>query len=383
MTDKAEQGSARRRVTFPTSWRRAAPAIVTAGLAAYLLWCVRSILTPFFVALFLAALLDPVVARLQTHGVSRTRAVGSIFLLALGAIVLAGVLILPPVVAQVTDLATNVTVYAENVTRTAERLTRQADRWYESHRPTLTSLGMNDKPSEMLQKQAGPMSAAVRDVLDTVRKTLAGMLSQVLWLIIVPVSLFYFLLEYPILRKRFVSLLPVARRREVDRILQDVIEIFSAYVRGLSKVCVLYAMTAGVLLWILRLKYALFLGAVAGVFYAVPYVGPALSVISIAVIAVTTGKSMAFTALAMFLFVLMHLAYDYGVTPRVIGGSVGLHPLVNIFALMCGVTLFGVWGMILAVPVAASIKCLLVHFFPRLTEPPILDDEQSENPSPS
>ncbi len=357
--------------------------MVTAGVAAYLLWCVRSILTPFLVALFLAALLDPVVARLQTHGVSRGRAVGSIFLLALGAIVLAGVLILPPVVAQVTDLATNVTVYAENITRTAERLTRQADRWYESHQPTLTSLGMNDKPSEMLQKQAGPMSAAVRDVLDSVRRTLAGMLSQVLWLIIVPVSLFYFLLDYPILRRRFVSLLPVARRREVDRILQDVIEIFSSYVRGLSKVCVLYAMTAGVLLWILRLKYALFLGAAAGVFYAVPYVGPALSVVSIAVIAVTTGKSMAFTALAMFLFVLMHLAYDYGVTPRIIGGSVGLHPLVNIFALMCGVTLFGVWGMILAVPVAASIKCLLVHFFPRLTEPPILDDEQSENPSPS
>jgi predicted PurR-regulated permease PerM len=146
---------------------------------------------------------------------------------------------------------------------------------------------------------------------------------------------------------------------------------------------VLYGATAAVLFWILRLQYALFLGIAAGVFYAVPYVGPGLSMVSVIVIALTMGKGIGYAVLAVVVFLLMHLAYDYGVTPRVVGGSVGLHPLVNIFALMCGVTLFGVWGMILAVPVAASLQKILVHFFPWLIAPPEPEASGQENPSPS
>jgi predicted PurR-regulated permease PerM len=51
-----------------------------------------------------------------------------------------------------------------------------------------------------------------------------------------------------------------------------------------------------------------------------------------------------------------------------VGGSVGLHPVVNIFALMCGATLFGVWGMLLAVPVAASVQMTLIYFYPKLSQ---------------
>jgi predicted PurR-regulated permease PerM len=286
-------------------------------------------------------------------------------------------------VGQVTDLATNVTVYAENATQAVDRLTRKADQWYEKHRKTLTSLGMTDKPSDFMRRQAGPVSAAVGRVLDSVRQSLVGMVGQVLWLVIIPVSLFYFLLDYPVLRRRAVGFLPVSRRREADRMLGEVVEVFGAYVRGLTKVCILYGATAGILFWILRLRYAMFLGAAAGVFYAVPYVGPALAAISVAVIALTTGKIIAYTVLAIVLFLAMHVSFDYGITPRVVGGSVGLHPLVNIFALMCGVTLFGVWGMILAVPVAASLQRILVHLFPRLAEPPDFEEHEVEKPAPS
>jgi predicted PurR-regulated permease PerM len=65
-------------------------------------------------------------------------------------------------------------------------------------------------------------------------------------------------------------------------------------------------------------------------------------------------------------FLAIHVTFDYVITPRVVGGSVGLHPIVNVFALMAGATLFGVWGMLLAVPVAASIQKLLLKFYPGL-----------------
>jgi len=79
-----------------------------------------------------------------------------------------------------------------------------------------------------------------------------------------------------------------------------------------------------------------------------------------------------YAILVVLCFGAMHVTFDYVITPRVVGGSVGLHPLVNVFALMCGATIFGVWGMLLAVPVAASIQMLLVYFFPKLAEKPIL-----------
>ncbi len=362
-------------------WRRIAAVGSALVIAGWFLWRVRAILPPFAVALFCAALLDPVVTRMTLKGISRGRAVASIFALAICVLALAGALVLPPAISQAADLGANITTYAQNFTTSAEHLTERADHWFEEHRDTLTKLGMTERPSQFVQRQAGPISTAVRDFLDAVRVALVGMLGQVLWLIIVPLSLFYFLLDYPAIRSRLIAFLPAERRTDMDRLVQDVVETFGAYVRGLSKVCVLYGASATILLWILRFPYTLFLGIAAGVFYAVPYVGPGLAVVSIAVIGLTTGKGVAFTLLTVVFFVIMHVTFDYGVTPRVVGGSVGLHPLVNIFALMCGVAMFGVWGMILAVPVAASMKRVLARLYPQLFQTQHADSEPLAEPS--
>jgi predicted PurR-regulated permease PerM len=163
---------------------------------------------------------------------------------------------------------------------------------------------------------------------------------------------------------------------------QEVVDIFSQYIRGLAKVCVLYGFTAVVLFAAFRLPYALFLGIAAGILYAVPYVGPGLAMSSAAIISLTAGKGVPYTGVVVAAFIIMHVTFDYGVTPRVVGGSVGLHPLVNVFALMVGATMFGVPGMLLAVPVAASIQRLLSHFFPRLAQQPVVAPEVAVSPTP-
>jgi predicted PurR-regulated permease PerM len=356
-------------------WRKIASVSLAIGVVGWFFWRVRAILPPFAIALFAAALLDPVVTRMCRKGMSRGRAVAAIFAVALLGVALVGALIVPPAVNQVADLTANITSYADSFTASAAKLTDRADTWFSQHRRTLATMGLTEPPSAFVRRQAGPVSAAVRDVLESVRDALVGMLGQVLWLIIIPLSLFYFLLDFPAIRARAIGLLPIGRRREVDRMLQEIVEIFGAYVRGLTKVCTLYAGTATLLFWVLRIPYSLFLGIGAGVFYAVPYVGPALAVSAVLIICLTTGKGLMFALLAVVFFVIMHVTFDYGVTPRVVGGSVGLHPLVNIFALMCGVAMFGVWGMILAVPVAASLKRVIVHLYPHMAQAPALEPE--------
>lgn len=364
-------------------WRRILSVAAPTFVVAYFLWRVRDILPPFLIALFTAALLDPAVCRLTRKGVSRARAVASLFALA-GAVVLLGAfLVLPSAIAQVTELGANISVYADNLSVSSRKLTDRADGWYGEHARTLGMLGLSEKPSVFVARQSGPLSNSVQQALTGVRDAVIGLLGQVLWLIIIPVSLFYFLLEYPAIRSRALVMAPTSRRAQMDRVIQDVLNIFGAYVRGLAKVCVLYAATAAILFWILRVPYALFLGLAAGTFYAVPYVGPAMSVLSVVFIALTTGKALGATLLVVGLFIVMHVSFDYGVTPRVVGGSVGLHPLVNIFAIMCGVTLFGVWGMILAVPVAASVQKTLVQLAPRYFASADPSEDVAEDPSPS
>lgn len=354
-------------------WRRTLPLLLFGILVLFFLWRVRAILPPFLIAFFLASLLDPVVTNMQRKGVSRGRVVGSIFLLIFALLFLAGWLIIPNVVRQTTELANNLPTYSQNLTTYTQNLTHRLDQFYQRHQNTLNNIGIREKPSDFLSSRSGPVATAVGKVLSTVNNAIQGMIGQVLWLIIIPLSLFYFLLDYEVIRAKLISFVPNAHRAHVNSMSREIVEIFSAYMRGLAKVCVLYGLAATILFYAFGLAYFVFMGIAAGVLYAVPYVGPAIAIGSSGLLAILTGKSPGYAVLVMLAFIAMHIVFDYVITPRVVGGSVGLHPLVNVFALMCGATLFGVWGMLLAVPVAASIQMLLVYFFPRLAETPIVD----------
>jgi predicted PurR-regulated permease PerM len=339
--------------------------LLVAVALGWLVLRLRDVLIPFGIAFFLASLLDPVVNNLQRRGRSRGWAVGSIFALVFTMIVLVGALSLRYAIPQMKDLAANSKSYSNTVTTRVTSL-------YESNRDTFKRFGIEKNP---IKDRSGPVATAVEGVLENLKVAVIGIAGQVLWLIIIPLSLFYFLLDYPNIRAKLISFVPVRQRASVDKMSLEIVEIFSAYVRGLAKVCALYAVSASVLFTVFGLRYSLFLGMAAGVLYAVPYVGPAIAMASAGIVAFTMGGSIGYASAVVAVFAAMHVAFDYVLTPRVVGGSVGLHPLVNVFALMAGATLFGVWGMLLAVPVAASIQMILLYFFPKLSERPVLESD--------
>jgi predicted PurR-regulated permease PerM len=344
-------------------WQRTVTIVLLVGFALHFLWQVRDILPPFLIAFFLAALLDPVVSNLQKKGLSRVKAVASIYLLVLLFLVLAILWVGPMAFRQMRDLA-------ESTSNLTGQLTTTADAWYAENHKILHALGMKEKPSVFLSDRSGPVAEAARGVLDTIKTTLIRIAGQVLWILIIPLSLFYFLMDYQRMRAKIISFVPAKQRSHVDKVSQEVVEIFSDYVRGLSKVCALYGCAFIGIFYLLGLRYALFLGITAGFMYAVPYVGPALTFSSATLIALTMGQTTGYVVLVVALCLVTHITFDYVITPRIVGGSVGLHPVLNIFALMAGATIWGVWGMLLAVPVAASIQMTLIYFFPKLAEKP-------------
>lgn len=348
---------------FP--WRQAFWGSLTVGAAVLFCWAMRDLITPFVIAFFFASLLDPVVTRLQQKGWPRGRIISLGMLLIVLFLVLAVWMLAPLAWAQLEDLSSKAPEYTQ-------KFTEWSDSLYTQHAQQLKAVGIKENP---LSARSTVMTQAVTKTLDGVRASLLAAVGQVLWIVIIPLSMIYFLMDYRALRSKLISFVPNHARANADQITRDIVEIFSAYVRSLVRVCVLYGIAAFCIYLLFGLKFTVFLGVAAGVLYAVPYVGPVVAIGGAVMIKIATGGQEALgSAIALaVVFLLMHFTFDYVITPRVVGGALKLHPVVNIFSLMCGAKLFGIWGMVLAMPVAASVQMILVYFFPILSAQTIGD----------
>jgi predicted PurR-regulated permease PerM len=147
--------------------------------------------------------------------------------------------------------------------------------------------------------------------------------------------------------------------------------VFAGYLRGLCIVCTGYAVVNWLVLGLgFRVNYALVLALFSGILYAVPYIGAVATIALGAIVAFATpGHTTGYVLGVAASLLVTNQVFDQVVTPRVVGGLVGLHPVLSIFALAVGGELFGLIGMILAVPLAASIQVILVELIPALTRP--------------
>jgi predicted PurR-regulated permease PerM len=197
-------------------------------------------------------------------------------------------------------------------------------------------------------------------------------ITSVLILIIVPFIAFYALRDIEAVRNGLLGLVPEPRRASVQNIGRKVNLMLGAYLRGLTLVCLMLAAASTAMLYTLSaffgIEYCLLVGILTGITYAVPYIGPATAALTAGAVGYATANHDAILCgiLALVLQVAINQVFDSFVMPRIVGQKVGLHPLLVIFALMSGFHLWGVLGMIVAVPLAASIKISVQELYPAL-----------------
>ena len=151
-------------------------------------------------------------------------------------------------------------------------------------------------------------------------------------------------------------------------VVTDIIAVFGSYVRGVLTVMVLDITVIFLVLWVAGLRdYALTLAITAGLLYTIPYFGALVSTILIGLVALVTHGPVTAILLTLVMIFIHQIVFDMVLAPRVIGGSVNLHPLLTLLALMTGGTLFGIGGTLLAVPIAAAFQVVLVHLFPQFS----------------
>jgi predicted PurR-regulated permease PerM len=177
--------------------------------------------------------------------------------------------------------------------------------------------------------------------------------------LIVPVYLFYLLLDLPKLKIFIVSLIPERFHLLYTEKLAEVDAVLSGFVRGQLSVCAILAVLYSAGLYFIGIDLAIAIGVLAGIAFIIPYLGTLLGICFSVVMALLKFNDLLHPLLCLGWFGLVQLVEGAVITPKIVGNTVGLHPLVAIVALLIGGQVFGIVGMLLAVPSAAVLQVFL------------------------
>ncbi|MDQ2986828.1 MAG: AI-2E family transporter [Armatimonadota bacterium] len=244
------------------------------------------------------------------------------------------------------------------------------DKMLVEYKGTLQKVGLPTTRTgleEMFQVKKTVGSMASR-IFGNVAGVLQYATSSIFLLVLTPLVTALILMNYDDFRRRFVTWIPPTIRPAATDLLSDLGDVVSGYVRGLTKSVLLYSAINAVLFTLLGVPFGLLLGLLVGVFYVIPYVGFLISSAAIW-IAIVSGDSSGFLGIEMskggyiilvlVVYIAVGLIYDSVVHPQLVGKSVGLHPVVSVFVVLCGGALLGIVGMLLAFPLAGMVKVIL------------------------
>lgn len=323
--------------------------------ATVILFLLRGVLLPFVAGMAIAFLFDPVADRLQALGLSRIAATAIItagFFLTFTILL---VLLIPVIASEVQAFAAALPDYLERARQLLDT-------------PALERLRQLFAPSSG-DSQAPQLSAMIGDMATWVGGLAAQALSGGLalfnvlsLLFLTPFVSFYFLLDWDLMVARVDSLLPRRHAPVIRQLTTEVNEMLAGFVRGQISVCFLLAAFYAVGLSLAGLKFGLIAGLIAGALSFVPFLGAFTGLfLSLGLAFVQYWPQLTPIAVIVAIFVAGQTLEGNFLTPRLVGKRVRLHPLWVIFALLAFGTLLGFTGMLLAVPLAATMGVLVRH----------------------
>jgi predicted PurR-regulated permease PerM len=326
------------------------------------------VLLPLAIAGILAYLLDPVVDRLEVWGMNRSWAILLVFFIAIGIVVGISLLVIPRLLAEVKDFVDQVPAYAK-------RLSFEIGDWFKKSAWTQKWAGklkaawgdeLQRSAQDWAQKAAPAISAWLSTWFVTQASRVASWLGLLVGCAMVPVYLFYLLLEKKGIKQSWTDYLPIGESRwkeEAVFILTQINDYLILFFRGqiLVALCDGILLTAGFVL--IGLDYSLLIGMVAGLLSIVPFLGVVISIIPALLLALVQYGDWLHPALVLGVFATVQFLEGFFISPKIMGDRVGLHPLTIILAVMVGTTLMGgIIGGILAIPLTAALRVLMFRY---------------------
>ncbi len=310
------------------------------------LWGLGNVILPFLVGGAIAYFLDPIADRLERAGLSRTAATSVISVAALLIFVLLALLIVPMLVRQLVGLVNAApTIFGQLQAFLTERFPSIMDN--ESVvRDTLGAIG------ETIKSRGGELAQGLLT-------SALSVISAIVFIVVVPVVAFYLLLDWDNMIAKIDGWLPRDHQETIRTIARDIDKVLAGFVRGQVSVCIALGTFYSVALMLAGLDFGLIVGAIAGLITFIPYIGALIGgALAIGLALFQFWGEWLNIGIIAAIFAAGQFLEGNIITPRLVGKSVGLHPVWLLFALSAFGTLFGFVGMLVAVPVAAAIGVL-------------------------
>lgn len=328
--------------------------LVTLAVFVAFLFLFRSILLPFLAGLVLAYFLDPVADFLERKGLSRLAATIVILLTFLAAFAVAIVVIVPVLASQMVEFSANLPTYIA-------RIRELASDWVGalSFIDSLLRLQDGELPT-MIQDLLAQGAGVLTNVAQGIWSSGLALLNIVGLFVVTPVVAFYMLLDWDKMVERIDACIPRDHVESVREIARDVNHAIAGFIRGQGTVCLLLGLFYAIALSIAGLNFGLLIGMFAGLISFIPYVGSLVGlVLSVGVALVQFWPDWVMIVIIAAIFFAGQTIEGNFLQPKLVGDSVGLHPVWLMFALFAFGSLFGFTGMLIAVPAAAAIGVLV------------------------
>lgn len=320
---------------------------IATAVFAVTLWLLGNVLLPFILGGAIAYFLDPVADRLERMGTSRAAATAIITLSALLVFTVLLLLVVPKLIDQAVSLF-----------NTAPQLLKEFSDFLTTRFPSLVDTQSTVHKSlvtvgETIQSKGG-------ELLNSLLSSALSIINIVILLVVTPVVAVYLLLDWDRMIARIDALLPLDHAPVIRRLAGEIDATLAAFIRGMGTVCLILGTYYAVALIAVGLQFGLVVGFIAGLVTFIPYLGALIGgSLAIGLALFQFWGDWLHIGLVVGIFVVGQMAEGNFLTPKMVGGSIGLHPVWLLLALSVFGAIFGFVGMLIAVPVAAALGVII------------------------
>ncbi|OXM83277.1 AI-2E family transporter [Paenibacillus rigui] len=319
-----------------------------------LLVLVKTVLLPIILTGVLYYLLNPIVDFLQARKVRRVYSILVLYILIIAILALAIGTVIPLIKEQVIGLVQNIPAYSET-------LNLQLERWFGSNLFNQLRNTVDLNTDDLMTTISSRLTTMLNHTWSSLSGFLGILTETILAIATVPLILFYLLIDGRLLPPYILSFLPIAMRNTTYRVMEEMSHQISSYIRGQ----IIVSFCIGFLLFIgynvIGLEYSLVLAVIAACTSIVPYLGPVIAITPALIVASVTSPVMLLKMVVIW--TLVQITEGKFISPQIMGKSLHIHPVTIIFVILTAGNLFGLVGIILAVPGYAVLKVVASHLF--------------------
>ncbi|MDI3311814.1 MAG: AI-2E family transporter [Thermoanaerobacterium sp.] len=310
---------------------------------------IKEVLFPVFVSIILAYFINPIVTLIESKGIKRVHSIIFVYFLLMIVAALFIIFIFPVIVSEMSNLFKMIPDYISLLTYKINNIKND----YLSYLPK--------EFNKIFVKRANMFNKQIELVIDKAMQSIILMTGHLVNLILSPIITFYLLKDKEVLKNGINEFIPQKMRGSFLKILKDIDYVLSNYIRSQIYISLIVTVLTSIGLMILKVKYSLLIGILAGILNVIPYFGPILG--SIPAVVMGLMDSFYKGVWSFVIFFLVQQIESAVIAPKIMSDNVDLHPITVIIALLVGEQFFGILGMLLSVPVVAIAKVILKDIF--------------------